>query len=64
MGLPTTANYIVMASLTAPIIMELSANNGYLIPIIAAHMFVFYFGILAERQFSTRNAEVIFSHYL
>lgn len=48
MGLPTTANYIVMASLTAPIIMELSANNGYLIPIIAAHMFVFYFGILAD----------------
>jgi len=48
MGLPTTANYIVMASLTAPIIMELSANNGYLIPVIAAHMFVFYFGILAD----------------
>ena len=48
MGLPTTANYIVMASLTAPIIMELAANNGYLIPVIAAHMFVFYFGILAD----------------
>lgn len=48
MGLPTTANYIVMASLTAPIIMELAGNNGYLIPTIAAHMFVFYFGILAD----------------
>lgn len=48
MGLPTTANYIVMAALTAPIIMELAANNGYVIPIIAAHMFVFYFGILAD----------------
>lgn len=48
MGLPTTANYIVMAALTAPIIMELAANNGYLIPMIAAHMFVFYFGILAD----------------
>lgn len=48
MGLPTTANYIVMASLTAPIIMDLSASNGYLIPMIAAHMFVFYFGILAD----------------
>ena len=48
MGLPTTANYIVMASLTAPIIMELAGNNGYVIPLIAAHMFVFYFGILAD----------------
>lgn len=48
MGLPTTANYIVMASLTAPIIMELSHSSGFIIPIIAAHMFVFYFGILAD----------------
>ncbi|MBN2767897.1 MAG: TRAP transporter permease [Campylobacterales bacterium] len=48
MGLPTTANYIVMASLTAPIIMELAGDLGYLIPAIAAHMFVLYFGILAD----------------
>ncbi len=48
MGLPTTANYIVMAALTAPIIMDLAGNNGYVIPLIAAHMFVFYFGILAD----------------
>jgi TRAP transporter 4TM/12TM fusion protein len=48
MGLPTTANYIVMASLTAPVIMELSSDLGYLIPAIAAHLFVFYFGILAD----------------
>jgi len=48
MGLPTTANYIVMASLTAPIIMSLAADNGYVIPMLAAHMFVFYFGILAD----------------
>ncbi len=48
MGLPTTANYIVMASLTAPVIMQLAADNGYVIPAIAAHMFVFYFGILAD----------------
>jgi len=48
MGLPTTANYIVMAALTAPIIMDLAASNGYVIPMIAAHMFVFYFGILAD----------------
>ena len=48
MGLPTTANYIVMASLTAPVIMQLAGDNGYLIPAIAAHLFVFYFGILAD----------------
>ena len=48
MGLPTTANYIVMASLTAPVILTLAADNGYLIPAIAAHLFVFYFGILAD----------------
>jgi TRAP transporter 4TM/12TM fusion protein len=48
MGLPTTANYIVMASLTAPVILILAADNGYFIPAIAAHLFVFYFGILAD----------------
>lgn len=48
MGLPTTANYIVMASLTAPVIMTLSVDNGFLIPALAAHLFVFYFGILAD----------------
>ena len=48
MGLPTTANYIVMAALTAPVIMSLSADLGYVIPAIAAHLFVFYFGILAD----------------
>jgi len=48
MGLPTTANYIVMASLTAPVILILANENGFLIPAIAAHLFVFYFGILAD----------------
>lgn len=48
MGLPTTANYIVMASLTAPVILILAQDNGYLVPAIAAHLFVFYFGILAD----------------
>jgi len=48
MGLPTTANYIVMAALTAPVIMDLAYNLGYVIPAIAAHLFVFYFGILAD----------------
>jgi TRAP transporter 4TM/12TM fusion protein len=48
MGLPTTANYIVMAALTAPVIMDLASSLGYLIPAIGAHLFVFYFGILAD----------------
>ncbi|MBF0621489.1 MAG: TRAP transporter permease [Magnetococcales bacterium] len=48
MGLPTTANYIVMASLTAPIIVELGQASGLLVPALAAHLFVFYFGILAD----------------
>ncbi len=48
MGLPTTATYIVMASLTVPIITRLGANMGLVIPAIAAHLFCFYFGILAD----------------
>ena len=48
MGLPTTATYIVMASLTAPIIVELGEAFGFFIPLIAAHLFCFYFGILAD----------------
>jgi len=48
MGLPTTANYIVVSSLMAPIIVSLGAANEIAIPLIAAHMFVFYFGILAD----------------
>lgn len=48
MGLPTTANYIVVSSLMAPVIVEVGAANGVLIPLIAAHMFVFYFGIMAD----------------
>jgi len=48
MGLPTTATYIVMASLTAPVILQLGAKNGIVFPIIAAHLFVFFFGILAD----------------
>ncbi|MBW1713390.1 MAG: TRAP transporter permease, partial [Deltaproteobacteria bacterium] len=48
MGLPTTANYIVMASLTAKVIVELGADYGLEVPLIAAHLFVFYFGILAD----------------
>ncbi|CAD7286530.1 TRAP transporter permease [Campylobacter suis] len=48
MGLPTTANYIVVSSLVAPVILMLAYKNGFLVPAIAAHMFVFYFGILAD----------------
>ena len=48
MGLPTTANYIVMASLTAPVIVTLGAKNGVMFPLVAAHLFVFFFGILAD----------------
>ena len=48
MGLPTTANYIVVSSLMAPIIVALGAKSGLLIPLVAAHLFVFYFGILAD----------------
>jgi len=48
MGMPTTANYIIMATLTAPVIVQLGADAGLVFPIIAAHLFVFYFGILAD----------------
>ncbi|MDP2696743.1 TRAP transporter permease [Thalassospira sp.] len=48
MGLPTTANYIVVSSLMAPVIVELGAANGLLVPLIAVHLFVFYFGIMAD----------------
>ena len=48
MGLPTTATYIVMASLTAPIIVEVGGLYDVFIPLMAAHLFCFYFGILAD----------------
>ncbi len=48
MGLPTTATYIVMASLTAPAIVEIGAMNDFIVPLMAAHLFCFYFGILAD----------------
>jgi TRAP transporter 4TM/12TM fusion protein len=48
MGLPTTANYIVMASLTVPVIIQLGEDYGLVIPVIAAHLFCFFFGILAD----------------
>ena len=48
MGLPTTANYIVVSSLMAPVIVDLGAMNGLIVHLIAVHLFVFYFGILAD----------------
>jgi TRAP transporter 4TM/12TM fusion protein len=48
MGLPTTANYIVVSSLMAPVVVQLGAENGLIVPLVAVHMFVFYFGILAD----------------
>ena len=49
MGLPTTATYIVMASITVPVIIKISAIYSISpIPAISAHLFCFYFGILAD----------------
>lgn len=48
MGLPTTANYIVVSTLMAPVIVSLGAQSGLIVPLIAVHLFVFYFGILAD----------------
>ena len=48
MGLPTTATYIVMASLTAPVIVEVGGYMDFVVPLMAAHLFCFYFGILAD----------------
>ncbi|MEC9198273.1 MAG: TRAP transporter permease [Pseudomonadota bacterium] len=48
MGLPTTANYIVVSSLMAGVVVQLGAQEGLIVPLIAAHLFVFYFGIMAD----------------
>ena len=48
MGLPTTATYIVMASLTAPAMVTIAHGQGFMVPLMAAHLFCFYFGILAD----------------
>lgn len=48
MGLPTTATYIVMASLTAPAIVTIGGLQDFIVPLMAAHLFCFYFGILAD----------------
>ncbi|WP_240722846.1 DUF3394 domain-containing protein, partial [Poseidonocella sp. HB161398] len=48
MGLPTTANYIVVSSLMAGVVVELGAQSGLIVPLVAVHMFVFNFGIMAD----------------
>ena len=48
LGLPTTANYIVVSTLMAPVVVEVGAQNGLLVPLIAVHLFVFYFGLMAD----------------
>ncbi len=48
MGLPTTANYIIVSTLLAPVIYNLSAAHGLDIPLIAVHLFCLYFGIMAD----------------
>ncbi|MFN3643596.1 MAG: TRAP transporter permease [Gemmobacter sp.] len=48
LGLPTTANYIVVSSLMAGVVVSVGAQEGLIVPLIAAHLFVFYFGIMAD----------------
>lgn len=48
LGVPTTANYVLVATLMAPVIVELGAQNGLIIPLIAVHLFVFYYGLLGD----------------
>ena len=47
-GMPTTANYVVVATLMAPVLVELAQQNDLAVPLIAVHMFVFYFGLMAD----------------
>jgi TRAP transporter 4TM/12TM fusion protein len=48
LGVPTTANYILVATLMAPVIVELGAQSGLIIPLIGVHLFVFYYGIMGD----------------
>jgi len=48
MGLPTTANYVVVASLMALVLVDVGNASGYIFPLIAVHLFVFYFGLMAD----------------
>lgn len=48
MGMPTTASYVVVATLMAPVLVELAQQNDLAVPLVAVHMFVFYFGLMAD----------------
>jgi TRAP transporter 4TM/12TM fusion protein len=48
MGMPTTASYIIVSTLMAPVVVELGSQQGLVVPLVAAHMFVFYFGLMAD----------------
>jgi len=48
MGLPTTANYLVVAALMAHVVVEVGAASGYIFPLIAVHLYVFYYGLMAD----------------
>jgi hypothetical protein len=48
MGLPTTANYVVVASLMAMVLVDVGNASGFVFPLIAVHLFVFYFGLMAD----------------
>jgi len=48
MGLPTTANYVVVASLMAAVLVDVGNASGFIFPLIAVHLFVFYFGLMAD----------------
>jgi len=48
MGMPTTASYVVVATLMAPVIVNLAAQNDLAVPLVAVHLFVFYFGLMAD----------------
>jgi TRAP transporter 4TM/12TM fusion protein len=48
LGVPTTANYVLVATLMAPVVVELGAQSGLIVPLIAVHLFVFYYGIMGD----------------
>ena len=48
MGLPTTANYLVVASLLGGVLVELGSAAGLVLPLIAVHLYVLYYGLLAD----------------
>jgi TRAP transporter 4TM/12TM fusion protein len=48
MGMPTTASYIIVSTLMAPVVVDLGSQTGLVVPLVAVHMFVFYFGLMAD----------------